>query len=325
MKGYITLLLSALTAVLCCGSCSSNSRSESTSEAATSAVTTEAATDNVTTEQTIEATTAKAAEDVSFTKADLAALDPSVLCVDYEKRSGEYHHMYYDPISDTDVHEDITFFIDEPAQTGYQSYTTDNGSGDEIKYLSSVYSISIKDGKYRITDRYIELENDGCAHIKFFGDPFYYGVPSSAVADDDNYEITGESERNGRRVACISGSYTFRDEDVPRLRYYNKEIDLDTGICLFYECYDEDGRTVLREEYTDLRFGDEAVPPRSRQEMKEYIVSSGLASEEGYSDKTFDLSVLDSDTGLMPEAWESVLSPDQWEVVKECMNTKAEN
>ena len=134
MKRYITAAAFALTAALCCscsekkndgnGSSEMLTTAEITTEVQTTATEAAATTTSVTITATVTervVTTVKSADELSFTKEDLYALDPAVLCKDSRRRSGEHYEERYSEVSDSYESHLYRFCIDEDAQIAWST------------------------------------------------------------------------------------------------------------------------------------------------------------------------------------------------------------
>lgn len=130
---------------------------------------------------------------------------------------------------------------------------------------------------------------------------FSYCIPLNSEADYADYDITGEKNKNGRRIACLSRIYDNSFEEAKR---YDAEIDLDTGMCVASGQYDQSGRLLRYVSYEDIKYGDEALSPKTQYEVKELIESGGYT--QGML--SHDLSVLDGEIKLMPEIYDGFVS-----------------
>ena len=324
MKKYTALLLSALIAVPLCCSCSEKSTGSSSEAETAAAETTESETTALQTTAeavtTVAVTTDKQTE-MSFTKEDLRALDLTEICngrisgvccvKDFDEDSGSYTDERYE------------FAIDNNIQTGWVWGQVMDADGQTVKnvfdYEISVYSINgtesyerydsetktrvrseTPERSYEFRDHYTAYVG-GVAPVHLSAENFRYCIESNYTISDDDFDIIGEKTEDGRRIACISRTYDSGSEGGTR---YDSEIDLDTGMCVASGLYDHSGRLLRYVSYEDIKYGDEALPPKTQQEVKELIESGG------YTQGMFchDLSVLDGEIKLMPEVFDGFIS-----------------
>ena len=332
MKRYIAAAVLAMAAAICCSCSGEKQERERPSEAVTAAATeapvttTENVTAVVTTIATTSVTervvtTAKSAEELSFTKEELYGLDPAQLCKDIGRRSGEHYEERYIESSDSYEGHIYRFSIDEDAQTAWITERKVDGHrmGEEsFKYLNSAYCTDGRyGGSFTITDRWDHMP---VSAIHIMGDVFFNYVPGPAVSEDDDFVITDERYRGDVKVACVSGSYIEknldRSEEVKR--YYDKEIDLATGLTVYCATYDENGKLISVGQYNDLKFGDEAVPPMDQYQFRKYLDENckpQLPVDSPTPDglPMYEVSVFDSEIKRMPEVWKDIMSPENYE------------
>lgn len=336
MKRYITAAAFALTAALCCscsekkndgnGSYETLTTAEITTEVQTTATEAAATTTSVTTTATVTervVTTVKSADELSFTKEDLCALDPAVLCKDSRRRSGEHYEERYSEVSDSYESHLYRFCIDEDAQIAWSTQRDlkdHTMSMETFDYINSAYKVVGRfGGNFSITDTWNFM---AVSPIYFIGDVFYNSVPGPAVSEDSDFVITDERYRDDVKVACISGSYTEKTfgRDEESKRYYDKEIDLATGLVVYCRIYDENGKLISVGQYNNLKFGDEAVSPMDQYQFREYLDQN---CEPEIPDPNipviedrpiYSVSVLDSEIKRMPEVWKDIMSPDEYAV-----------
>ena len=330
MKRYTALLLSALTALSAGCSCSEKSRESSSEADITTSETTEAETTAVQTTAesttTAEVTTEKPTEK-ALTGEDLAALDLAELCGG--RISGVCLIQAFNESSGSYTDERYEFAIDDNIQTGWVSGQIKDKDGQILRnvfdYEISVYSVNGAESyesyntetqktelsdkpmkSYTLRDHYTAYVGGLAIPIHLSSETFSFSLSQKGDTYYDDCKITGEKNENGRHTVCVR--LTSESDNKEYGRRFDYEIDLDTGMYVAEEMHDLNGRLLRSVRYEDVKFGDEALPPKDQHEVKDFIESGG------YTAGLFShpLSVLDGEIKPMPDIFDGFNSYENY-------------
>ena len=354
MRKKTALLLCALSAFSSFGSCSrrndnKKSETEPTISVATEVSTTEkevsvrSTTTKVTATAEPTTVTTTAASAFEYSKEQLCALDARKLCENQGKRSGvciakeRVFDGKNDDWSDAFTTTEYEFSIDDDLQTGW-SYSVQRYEDGQVKEEKFDFEKSIYCIEGTVTyERYdweaeslmrLDTPQKSCGAYDHFAAYCYAVVPVQLYCDVfqfsadpmkrsvEKYDIKEKKIENGRKVICITSASDSRKDKNGRNYYY--EWDADTGLCLVYKVFDGNDRLLMSYEFKDIRFGDDAVPPLTQQEVKEYIINNGYNTDMLGNPKY--PTILDDEIPLMPEVYRSVLGDEEYERIMSSMN-----
>ena len=119
-------------------------------------------------------------------------------------------------------------------------------------------------------------------------------IQAMSLRNEEDWKVTDDRYENGRRTLTIEGIYRKAREGEGEDGNFNFSLvmDAETGIPLSQKVYSYDGRVVLSQDITELRFDDEAEAPMTQAEYKKLIIDGGY---EKIQNSKFDLDILEGD------------------------------
>ena len=192
--------------------------------------------------------------------------------------------------SDYFLKNEGTLKIDNSSMTGEFErtiYVSDGRTYSVERYFflndKLVYACDLGKGGLdaRITNTSTELPS-GIDRV-YFKDYNGLSIFSEKNLNNTRWEVTGESNENGRNVTSVTIYYDGSDSST----VVKADIDTDTGICLAYEKYVND-KITERLETSNCRFGNGADTPKNNHEVKEFLENNNYESNlnEDLSDYT---------------------------------------
>ena len=339
---YAALLLSAVTAVslFACGSEPQESIIKPDPPVTYAPMTTEpvqTTAEPVTTARvTTTVTTAKSKpKNFGITINDVLALDVNKLCPDSRRRSGVC--VLTDRYGETDSYltTRYEFAIDDDLQAGWYFGRSVNEDGEvvaeDFDYEKSVYFIE-GEGEYAKYDRETKTWSPmdepvkSCAAYDHFAAYCYDVVPVQLMYDVfkqsasernknifDDCKIVDVKESGGKKIVCLTQESIMDNEDMSRKYYW--ELDAETGLCLVYRLYDIHDTLLMEWLYEDIKFGDEAVPPLTQQEVKDLILENSYRTDM-LGNHPYPI-ILDEEITLMPDVYKEALGEEKYNKIME--------
>ena len=123
----------------------------------------------------------------------------------------------------------------------------------------------------RISKTSTELESEEIKDRVYFKEYTGMNQFTSAALNGSQWEVTGESYENGRKIT--SASIKYENSSLS----YTADFDAETGVCLAYDKY-ENGELTEYFRTSDYRFGDEAGAPMTEHEVRVFLEDNGYAS-----------------------------------------------
>ena len=340
--GFAAIALSAAAAVLCaCGAESQEQESiikpdppvthaPMTTEPV---LTTTAPVTTVKVTTTVTTTTKPKKFDIKID--DVLALDVNELCPDSRRRSGVC--VLTERYGDTDAYltTRYEFSIDDDLQAGWYFGKSVNEDGEvvaeEFDFEKSIYFIE-GEGRYAAYDREtktwspLDEPRKTCAAYDHFAAYCYDVVPVQLMYDVfqqsackrnitvfDDCKIADVKESGGKKIICLTDEHNMDNEIIGRKYYW--ELDAETGLCLVQRLYDIHD-TLLRESvFEDIKFGDEATPPPTQQEVKDFILDNSYKTDM-LGNHPYPI-ILDEEITLMPDVYKEYLGEEEYNKIME--------
>ncbi len=333
---YAAFALSAVTALSLCACGSEEQESiimpePVTTTARTTVQTTAAA------PATTAATTTTAAKPTNFgiTIEDVLALDVNELCPEPQKRSGVCVLTERYGETSSYITTRYEFSIDDDLQTGwcFGSSVDEEGQvvAEDFDFEKSIYCIE-GEAQYAAYDREtkkwspLEEPEKVCGAYDHFAAYCYAVVPVQLSCDVfkesaaernksifDDCTIVDVKKENGRKIVCLTDENNMENENIGRRYYW--EIDAKTGLCLVRNVYDVHDTLLRSAVFENIKFGDEAVPPLTQQEVRDFILDNGYKTDM-LGNPSYPL-ILDKEITLMPDVYKEVVGEEMYNKIME--------
>lgn len=268
---------------------------------------------------------------------DVLALDVNELCPDSRRRSGVC--VLTEKYGDTDTYltTRYEFAIDDDLQAGWYFGKSVNEDGEVVKeefdFEKSIYFIE-GEGSYAAFDREtktwspLDEPRKTCAAYDHFAAYCYNVVPVQLLYDVfqesacernitvfDDCTIVDVKESGGKKIICLT--LETNKDNASFYRKYYWELDAETGLCYVYRIYNIDDILTMEWLYEDIKFGDEAVPPLTQEEVKNFILDNNYKTDMlGHHDYPI---ILDEEITLMPDVYKEVLGEEEYNKIMENM------
>ena len=268
---------------------------------------------------------------------DVLALDVNELCPDSRRRSGVC--VLTEKYGDTDTYltTRYEFAIDDDLQAGWYFGQSLNEDGEVVRedfdFEKSIYFIE-GGGSYAAYDREtktwspLDEPRKTCAAYDHFAAYCYDVVPVQLLYDVfqesacernitvfDDCTIVDVKESGGKKIICLS--FETNKDNASFYRKYYWELDAETGLCLVYRIYDIDDNLTMERLYEDIKFGDEATPPLTQQEVKDFILDNNYKTDM-LGNHPYPI-ILDEEITLMPDVYREVLGDEEYNKIMENM------
>lgn len=268
---------------------------------------------------------------------DVLALDVNELCPDSRRRSGVC--VLTERYGDTDTYltTRYEFAIDDDLQAGWYFGQSLNEDGEVVKeefdFEKSIYFIE-GGGSYAAYDREtktwspLDEPRKTCAAYDHFAAYCYDVVPVQLLYDVfqesacernitvfDDCTIVDVKTVDEKKMICLS--FETNKDNASFYRKYYWELDAETGLCLVYRIYDIDDTLTMERLYEDIKFGGEATPPLTQQEVKEFILDNNYKTDM-LGNHPYPI-ILDEEITLMPDVYREVLGDEEYNKIMENM------
>lgn len=336
--GYAALLLSAVAAVslFACGAEPQESIIKPDPPVTYAPRTTEPVTTTaapVTTAMVTTTVTTAKPKDFGITIDDVLVLDVNELCPDSRRRSGVCVLTERYGETSSYLTTRYEFAIDDDLQAGWCFGKSVDEDGQVVKedfdFEKSVYFIE-GEGKYAEYDRETKTWSPmdkpvkTCAAYDHFAAYCYDVVPVQLMYDVfqqstsernktvfDDCKIVDVKESGGKKIICLTFETNMNNEGIGRKYYW--ELDAKTGLCLVRRLYDIHDTLLMESVYEDIKFGDEATPPPTQQEVRDFILDNNYKTDMlGNPDYP---KLLDEEITLMPDVYAEVLGEEAYEQI----------
>lgn len=268
---------------------------------------------------------------------DVLALDVNELCPDSRRRSGVC--VLTERYGDTSTYltTRYEFAIDDDLQAGWYFGQSLNEDGEVVRedfdFEKSIYFIE-GGGSYAAYDREtktwspLDEPRKTCAAYDHFAAYCYDVVPVQLLYDVfqesacernitvfDDCTIVDVKTVDGKKIICLS--FETNKDNASFYRKYYWELDAETGLCLVYRIYDIDDTLTMERLYEDIKFGDEATPPLTQQEVKDFILDNNYKTDM-LGNHPYPI-ILDEEITLMPDVYREVLGDEEYNKIMENM------
>lgn len=285
----------------------------------------------------VTTTTKPKPRDFGITINDVLELDVNKLCPTPQKRSGVC--VLTERYGDTDAYltTRYEFSIDDDLQAGWYFGKSVNEDGEvvaeEFDFEKSVYFIE-GEGSYASFDREtktwspLDKPRKSCAAYDHFVAYCYDVVPVQLMYDVfqqsvserneclfKNSNIDDVKDEGGKKIIYLSEESNIDNEEIGRKLYW--ELYADTGLCRAYRVYDRHDKLLRECIYEDVKFGDEAVPPPTQQEVKDFILDNSYKTDM-LGNHPYPI-ILDEEITLMPDVYKEALGEETYNKIMEDM------